>query len=200
MRSMQRRVRSFRTGTRLAYVGGGLDQCLEQVRRGVSLDPTGRQAGRRRGGRHRREFREFEAAGVGSRHLSLLDSTQNLTISRFVFSSLPRVARHIQQQFNRFGLDGLSGPAVVLVDIPISAFRACGARRRLGHPLSRLLQRQKRHRCYSWREPSNRQACVLVCRSSGSRPCHPHRGTPRILTETRSGHCRYPVLGPTHWL
>ena len=66
---------------------------------------------------------------------------------------------------------------------------------RLGHQLSLLLHQQKIHRCYSWREPSDRRACVSVCRSSGPRPCRPHRGTPRILTETRSGRCRDPGHG-----
>ena len=162
--------------------------------------------------RRRLEFGEVEAGAVlgaawriqvGSGHLFLLNSTQILDdLQNSFFRNLLRVARHIQQQFNRFRLGSLSfaGPTVVPVDIPKLAFRACDARLRLGHPLSLLLQRQKIHRCYSWREPSNRRACVSVCWSSGSRPCHPHRGTPRILTETRSGRCRDPEPGPGHWL
>ena len=40
----------FGKGTRLSHVGGGLDQCLEPVRRSVSLDAAGAEAGGRRGG------------------------------------------------------------------------------------------------------------------------------------------------------
>ena len=43
-------ARILREGARLSHLGDGLDQCLEQVRRRVSLDAAGAEAGRGRGG------------------------------------------------------------------------------------------------------------------------------------------------------
>ncbi len=120
----QASTRILREGTCLSHVGGRLDQCLEQVRRSLPLDPAGTQAGCRSGGlvsvnKYLGEAEDRRCvgsrlanAGRGSGQLFLLNSAQILDdLQDSFFYNHLRVARHIEQRINRLRLVAFPLPA-----------------------------------------------------------------------------------------
>ena len=140
MKSMRRRARILREGTRLSHIGDRLDQCLEQVRRRLSLDPTGAEAGCRSGGLVGVNIGEFEAVGfVESRlanrawfraAISLEFGADTRRSPGFVFLSPPQGRKACRATIQSVLVGSLSfaGPAVVPCRHPqigISSLR-CG--------------------------------------------------------------------------